>query len=206
MIFKEQNPIYIQIAERICDEILQGQYPEGERLPSVREYAIQVEVNVNTLVRSYDWLSQNDIIYNKRGLGYYVCEGAAEHIREARRNEFFQNKLPEMLQTMQQLGITMQDVKRVAGTLCLGFMMAFSSLSFNSCDNPITIAMSQYACAEKKLEAGNLEDAQYYLSIIGRGLDSTLDRKVDSLRLVVEKAIEESETKEESPKEVTDSI
>ena len=68
MTFKEQNPIYIQIAERICDEILEGRYPEGERLPSVREYAIQVEVNVNTLVRSYDWLSQNDIIFNRRGL------------------------------------------------------------------------------------------------------------------------------------------
>ena len=46
MTFKEQNPIYIQIAERICDEILHGQYPEGERLPSVREYAMQVPYGV----------------------------------------------------------------------------------------------------------------------------------------------------------------
>ena len=114
MTFKEQNPIYMQIAERICDEILQGRYPEGERLPSVREYAIEVEVNVNTLVRSYDWLSQNDIIFNRRGLGYFVSVGAAEHIREARRKEFFQQRLPEMLQTMQSLGISLQEVERAA--------------------------------------------------------------------------------------------
>ncbi len=117
MTFKEQNPIYIQIAERICDEILEGRYPEGERLPSVREYAIQVEVNVNTLVRSYDWLSQNDIIFNRRGLGYFVSVGAAEHIREARRNEFFQQRLPEMLQTMQTLGISLQEVHQRAQSL-----------------------------------------------------------------------------------------
>lgn len=114
MTFKEQNPIYMQIAERICDEILEGQYPEGERLPSVREYAIQVEVNVNTLVRSYDWLSQNDIIFNRRGLGYFVSVGAAEHIRQARRKDFFQHTLPDVLQTMQQLGISMQEVERAA--------------------------------------------------------------------------------------------
>ena len=114
MNFKEQNPIYMQIAERICDEILEGRYPEGERLPSVREYAIQVEVNVNTLVRSYDWLSQNDIIFNRRGLGYFVSVGAPEHIREVRRRDFFQHRLPEMLQTMQALGITMQEVNAVA--------------------------------------------------------------------------------------------
>ena len=111
MTFKDQNPIYMQIAERICDEILEGRYPEGERLPSVREYAIQVEVNVNTLVRSYDWLNQNDIIFNRRGLGYFVNQGASEHIRQVRRKEFFQYRLPEMLQTMQSLGITMQEVE-----------------------------------------------------------------------------------------------
>ncbi len=117
MTFKEQNPIYIQIAERICDEILEGRYPEGERLPSVREYAVQVEVNVNTLVRSYDWLTRNDIIFNRRGIGYFVSEGAAEHIREVRRQDFFQHSLPEMLQTMQSLGITIQEVSQRAETI-----------------------------------------------------------------------------------------
>ena len=110
MTFKEQIPIYIQIAERICDEILHGQYPEGERLPSVREYAMQVEVNVNTLVRSYDWLSQNDIIFNRRGLGYFVSSGAVERIAEVRRHRFFHEQLPEMVRTMHALDIPFGDV------------------------------------------------------------------------------------------------
>ena len=82
MEFKNHKPIFLQIAERICDEILQGHYPEGERMPSVREYAAEVEVNVNTVVRSYDWLSQKDIIYNRRGMGYFASPGAKDTIRQ----------------------------------------------------------------------------------------------------------------------------
>ena len=110
MTFKEQNPIYIQIAERICDEILHGQYPEGERLPSVREYAMQVEVNVNTLVRSYDWLSQNDIIFNRRGLGYFVTPGAGEQILKERREDFLKRRLPELFREMRLLRLGIEDV------------------------------------------------------------------------------------------------
>ena len=110
MTFKEQNPIYMQIAERICDEILRGVYPESERLPSVREYAAQVEVNVNTVVRSYDWLSQNDIIFNKRGLGYFVSPGAIGRIAEVRRDDFFRVQVPELLQRMHTLGISEKEL------------------------------------------------------------------------------------------------
>ena len=56
MNFKESKAIYLQIADRICDEILLGQYPEEERIPSVREYAAIVEVNANTVMRSFDYL------------------------------------------------------------------------------------------------------------------------------------------------------
>lgn len=113
MDFKDQKPIYLQIAEHICDEIVQGTYPEGERLPSVREYATLVEVNVNTLVRSYDWLSQRDIIYNKRGMGYYVSPGAEGKIREVRRQVFFEEQLPEIVRTMQTLGIEKEEVLEI---------------------------------------------------------------------------------------------
>ena len=54
MKFKESKPIYLQIADRICDELLQGLYQEEERIPSVREYAATVEVNANTVVRTFD--------------------------------------------------------------------------------------------------------------------------------------------------------
>ena len=102
MQFKDHKPIFLQIAERICDEILGGKYPEGERLPSVREYAAEVEVNVNTVVRSFEWLSQKGIIFNKRGMGYFASQGAA----------FFQETLPEFVGQMQKLGITVEEVEQ----------------------------------------------------------------------------------------------
>ena len=112
MQFKDHKPIFLQIAEHICDEILGGRYPEGERLPSVREYAAEVEVNVNTVVRSYDWLSQKEIIFNKRGMGYFVGEGAAERIRQSLREAFFKETLQELAQQMEKLDITVEEVTK----------------------------------------------------------------------------------------------
>ena len=112
MQFKDHKPIFLQIAEHICDEILQGQYPEGERLPSVREYAAEVEVNVNTVVRSFEWLNQKDIIFNKRGLGYFVSEGATERIRQSLREAFFKETLLELTQQMEKLDIEVEEVEK----------------------------------------------------------------------------------------------
>lgn len=112
MQFKDHKPIFLQIAERICDEILGGKYPEGERLPSVREYAAEVEVNVNTVVRSFEWLSQKEIIFNRRGLGYFVSEGAKENILQSLREAFFQEALPEFAQQMEKLGIKVEEVEK----------------------------------------------------------------------------------------------
>ena len=127
MEFKNNKPIFQQIAEHLCDEILQGRYPEGERLPSVREYAAEVEVNVNTLVRSYEWLSQKEIIFNRRGMGYFVSEGAREAVLELRRNEFFEEQLPEFLRNIKALGITLEElrvkaaIKREESDACISY-------------------------------------------------------------------------------------
>lgn len=75
MKFKESKSIYLQIADRICDEILQGQYTEEERIPSVREYAATVEVNANTVVRTYDYLQGQEIIHNKRSIIFMSVDG-----------------------------------------------------------------------------------------------------------------------------------
>ena len=72
MNFSNDKAIYIQMAERLCDEILSGQYKEDERIPSVREYAVLLQVNTNTAMKAYDQLARDEIIYNKRGLGYFV--------------------------------------------------------------------------------------------------------------------------------------
>ena len=72
MTFSNDKAIYIQMADRLCDDILAGVYTDDERIPSVREYAVKLEVNTNTAVKAYDYLARDGIIYNKRGLGYFV--------------------------------------------------------------------------------------------------------------------------------------
>ena len=113
MKFKESKPIYLQIADRICDEILQGKYREEERIPSVREYAATVEVNANTVVRSFDYLQGQDIIYNKRGLGYFVIQGGRERILELRKEVFLRDELPEFFRQLKTLDIPMKEIEKM---------------------------------------------------------------------------------------------
>ena len=113
MKFKESKSIYLQIAERICDEILQGKYKEEERIPSVREYAATVEVNANTVVRSFDYLQGQDIIYNKRGLGYFVALEGRERILELRKEVFLKEELPEFFRQLKTLEIPIKEVEKM---------------------------------------------------------------------------------------------
>jgi len=113
MIFDNSKAIYVQIADRLCDEILAGKYPDDGRIPSVREYAVLLEVNINTAVKSYDVLATKGIIYNKRGLGYFVTPGAGETIRNTRKKDFMEQKLPNLFRSMRLLGISMEEVKEL---------------------------------------------------------------------------------------------
>lgn len=87
--FNDSNrAIYLQIADDIADRVLQGVLPTDERIPSVRDYAATVMVNVNTVMRAYEHLSSLGVIYNKRGLGYFVSAEAASVITRTRRRDF----------------------------------------------------------------------------------------------------------------------
>ena len=112
MNFSTEKAIYVQIADRLCDEILTGKFADDERIPSVREYAVLLEVNTNTTVKSYDLLEQQGVIYKKRGLGYFVTAGAKEKILEERRREFMETRLPEMFRQMRLLGIGLEEVEK----------------------------------------------------------------------------------------------
>lgn len=111
MIFDETKAIYEQIADRLCDEIIAGKYEENYRIPSVREYAITLQVNTNTAVKAYELLSREEVIYNKRGLGYFVSTGARKQIMKVRKREFMSKMLPNLFHEMQLLGITEEEVK-----------------------------------------------------------------------------------------------
>ena len=91
------------MADRLCDEILAGTYADDDRVPSVREYAVALEVNTNTLAR-------DGVIYNRRGLGYFVTPGARATIMEQRRRAFLGDTLPAMLRQMRLLGIGIDEV------------------------------------------------------------------------------------------------
>ena len=111
MTFTNDKAIYIQMADRLCDEILAGKYNDDDRIPSVREYSVLLEVNTNTAVKAYDELARANIIYNKRGLGYFVTPGAKKQILKERKHVFMKEQLPELFRQMQLLGITLEDVK-----------------------------------------------------------------------------------------------
>ena len=98
------------MADRLCDEILAGKYKDDDRIPSVREYAVMLEVNTNTAVKAYEELARANIIYNKRGLGYFVTKGARKQILKERKRLFMKERLPEMFRQMRLLDIDIKDI------------------------------------------------------------------------------------------------
>lgn len=108
--FNQDKPIYLQIADRISEEILAGKYLDDERIPSVRDTAALLQVNANTTVKAYDELSRENIIYNKRGMGFFVIPGAKEQILKQRRRDFIDNKLSQIFREMKLLGITIDEI------------------------------------------------------------------------------------------------
>ena len=110
MQFTEEKPIWRQIYELIAMRVLSGQWPEGERVASVREMAASVGVNPNTVMRSYERLTNDGIIYNRRGIGYFISPKARDIILENQRKEFLENELPAIKRKMQLLGIRLEDV------------------------------------------------------------------------------------------------
>ena len=110
MEYSEHKPIYLQNVDLMQEKILCGEWREEERIPSVREMGAMVGVNPNTIVRSYQLLEAQDIIYNKRGLGYFVREGAVARIKENVKHEFIANELPQFKAKAQMLGITKEEL------------------------------------------------------------------------------------------------
>lgn len=110
MNFKDNKAIYLQIADRICDEVLSGKYMADERIPSVREYAADVEVNANTVMRTYDYLQSQEIIYNKRGIGYFVSPEAKTLIVKVRREQFLNNEIDYFFKQLASLGISGKEL------------------------------------------------------------------------------------------------
>lgn len=109
MHFDKNIPIYIQIEDFIQDKIMHDIWLPRERIPAVRELAETLEVNPNTVMRSYERLEREQIIYNQRGIGFFVSETAVEKIKFKRSRLFFE-QLPQWFNTMKTLNISMEEV------------------------------------------------------------------------------------------------
>jgi GntR family transcriptional regulator len=111
MQFRESNAIYLQIADYVCERILLRQWKADERIPAVRELAMQLEVNPNTVMRTYDFLQQQQIIYNQRGVGYFVGADAVKNATQYRKTEFIEKELPVIFRNIYLLGMDMDELK-----------------------------------------------------------------------------------------------
>ena len=110
MEFNQPKGIYQQIADQVCDRILQGEWSGGDRIPSIRELAVNLGVNPNTVTRSYQSLLDRQIIENRRGIGYFVTTNARNNILKERREEFIRDDLPGMFRTMRLLDVSIDEI------------------------------------------------------------------------------------------------
>jgi len=111
MDFSESKAIYQQIADYVCEQVLMGRWKENDRILSVRELGVQLEVNPNTVLRAYDFLQRSGIISNRRGIGYFASEDAIAKIKELRRERFVNRELPRIFQEMELLGMDISELK-----------------------------------------------------------------------------------------------
>jgi GntR family transcriptional regulator len=111
MQFKDNQSIYLQIADHLCEKILLKEWKPEERIPSVRELAVSLEVNPNTVMRTFEFLQQQEIIYNQRGIGYFVAQKAYTNALNYRKEEFMQKDLPGVFRNMYLLGMETEELK-----------------------------------------------------------------------------------------------
>ena len=112
MEFRENEAIYLQIAAYIGEHILLNKWRNDEKIPSVRELAVQLEVNPNTVVRAYEFLQNKEVIYNKRGIGFYITDDAAAKIKAYSRERFVGQELPELFRNMYLLDINIEELAK----------------------------------------------------------------------------------------------
>jgi GntR family transcriptional regulator len=111
MKFLSNQAIYLQICDYICENILLKKWLPGDRIPSIREMAVNIEVNPNTVMRSYSHLQDMDIIQNQRGIGYFVSAKGYENTKKLKTKAFIEQDLPRLFRTMQLLGFKLSDLK-----------------------------------------------------------------------------------------------
>ena len=112
MEFKENQAIYLQIANHFFENILKKKWNSGDKIPSIRDVAVEFEVNPNTTMRTFNYLQDKGIIFNKRGIGYYVTDDGFDKTLALKKEQFISEELPALFRSMQLLGLTFEDLTK----------------------------------------------------------------------------------------------
>jgi len=112
MEFRDNEAIYLQIAGYVSENILLAKWAVEDKVPSVRDLAVELQVNPNTVMRTYEFLQNQQVIYNKRGIGYFVAPGAELKVKEYRKERFLQQELPQFFKNISLLEIDLEEVRQ----------------------------------------------------------------------------------------------
>ena len=118
MEFANNKAIYLQIADHVCEKALVNEWKTGERIPSVRELGVSLEVNPNTVMRSYEYLETSGVIYNKRGIGFFLTDDATSKIRALQKELFMSESLPTLFKNIYLLEISFDELKKQYKDYC----------------------------------------------------------------------------------------
>ena len=109
--FKDKEAIYLQIADYVAEHIMMRKWLADEKIPSVRDLAGELQVNPNTVMRTYEHLQNQEIIFNKRGLGLFVKKDAIAKIKIIRKERFLLQELPDFFRSLYLLDISLDELK-----------------------------------------------------------------------------------------------
>ncbi|MDU3404166.1 MAG: GntR family transcriptional regulator [Enterococcus faecalis] len=112
-IFSGEKPLFQQVADQIAEGIFNGAYLEGEQIPSTTEISKSYQINPATVLKGMNLLVERQLIEKKRGIGMFVLPGAQERVRRARKEEFLNKEVLEVVAEAKKLGITAEQLKQL---------------------------------------------------------------------------------------------
>jgi len=118
-VFDQDKPIYVQIREKIEDQIVNLQLKEGDQAPSTNQLVSFYKINHATVSKGVNQLVEEGILYKKRGIGMFVANGAREKLIQKRKDSFVDDYIVKLLQEADKLGISDVEIiellKKVRG-------------------------------------------------------------------------------------------
>ncbi|MFG5464996.1 GntR family transcriptional regulator [Enterococcus faecalis] len=111
--FSGEKPLFQQVADQIAEGIFNGAYLEGEQIPSTTEISKSYQINPATVLKGRNLLVERQLIEKKRGIGMFVLPGAQERVRSARKEEFLNKEVLEVVAEAKKLGITAEQLKQL---------------------------------------------------------------------------------------------